>query len=216
VEHVGAAAARRVERQRAAQPRVPINCASTDSLAEQNGGAGPVHVNAPAPVAGACAARVRRRMGAPGPAVHEGTGQEGSGGHRTNVDGGGRSDNDGATGAALHSGGKRTGSNCGVVSRWARCPAGVVTLPQVRRSDSPLGACRPGGYFGVAGDPSTSRSGARTFRRITGHMAAAQPSWVRGGAPTMFGETARSMELKFSSPPATPAPTGRRVGARGR
>ncbi len=41
--------------------------------------------------------------GSPGLAVHEVTTATGSGVHRTSVDGGSRSGNDGATGAALHS-----------------------------------------------------------------------------------------------------------------
>jgi hypothetical protein len=47
----------------------------------------------------------------------------------------------------------------------------------------------------VAGDPSRSRSGGDT-RWITGHMLAAQPSWVRG-EPTIFGETASFLERAY-------------------
>jgi hypothetical protein len=72
----------------------------------------------------------------------------------------------------------------------------------------------------VAGDPSTSRSGARTFRRITGHMAATQPSWVRG-SPTTFGETASFMELRSTISPLRPLrqtgdPSQAALGARSR
>lgn len=47
----------------------------------------------------------------------------------------------------------------------------------------------------MAGDPSTSRSGAgRSW--VTGHMLAAQPSWVRG-RPTTFSETASILECAY-------------------
>src|SRR5262249_35364686 len=112
---------------------------------------------------------------------------------------------------ARHSagGGKRNGSTL-----WSCAPVGAVPVPGC---DTPpqlaARSMRPGDIFGVTGDPSTSRSGARTFRRITGHMAAPQPSsrvrWethdVRRGRQ-FYG-----VEIRF--PPATPAPAGRRVGA---
>jgi hypothetical protein len=59
----------------------------------------------------------------------------------------------------------------------------------------PGGKRRPRGWLWVAGDPSTSRSGAWTLGRVTGHMLAAQPSWVRGethdvrrGPPAFWSE----------------------------
>jgi hypothetical protein len=87
----------------------------------------------------------------------------GSGGHRTNVDGGGRSGNDGATGAALHSVRSSVGPGyevvLGAVDRPSfGAPTGGTRGVQHRRWES-----------WVAGDPSTSRSGARTF---TGSPAA--------------------------------------------
>jgi hypothetical protein len=51
------------------------------------------------------------------------------------------------------------------------------------------------GVVGVAGDPSTFRSGAWTFGRVTGHLLAAQLSWVRG-RPTTFGETRQRSGVK--------------------
>jgi len=102
----------------------------------------------------------------------------GSGGHRTNVDGGGRSGSDSATGAALHS------VRSAMVLAVELCPgkrgalAGIVVLPRV---GAPGVQRRPRGTSRVAGDPWTSRSGAGTdVGRITGHLTAAQPSWVRG------------------------------------
>jgi hypothetical protein len=77
----------------------------------------------------------------------------GSGDHRINVRGGGRSGNDDATGAALHSVESGVGSGCGVVEKIA----------------------------GVAGDPSTSRSGARTFAGSPATWRLLKPSWVGGG-----------------------------------
>ncbi|MGH3709244.1 MAG: hypothetical protein ACRDRQ_14320, partial [Pseudonocardiaceae bacterium] len=68
----------------------------------------------PAPFAGACAARVRRRTGDV-PSLrctgdsYQAPGQRDPAFIRTNVDSGGRSGNDGATGAALHSVGSGVG-----------------------------------------------------------------------------------------------------------
>jgi hypothetical protein len=60
----------------------------------------------------------------------------------------------------------------------------------------PGGKRRPRGWLWVAGDPSTSRSGAWTLGRVTGHMLAAQPSWVRG-RPTTFGEARQLSGVSF-------------------
>ena len=59
-------------------------------------------------------------------------------------------------------------------------------MDQLRNGDAPGpgGKRRPRGWLWVAGDPSTSRSGAWTLGRVTGHMLAAQPSWVRGRPTT--------------------------------
>jgi hypothetical protein len=60
----------------------------------------------------------------------------------------------------------------------------------------------------VAGDPYDISVGGTDVRRITGHMAATQPSWV-GGRPTNRAETASSMELNEQwYQPAELAPTG--------
>jgi ferredoxin len=62
--------------------------------------------------------------GSPGPAVHQDTGQVGSGGHQTNVDGGGRSGTD--------------GTPRGWEAQWVQavklCPVGAVSLPGLWRS----------------------------------------------------------------------------------
>ena len=76
-------------------------------------------------------------------------------------------------------------------AREVRCPARVVVLPPAAR-----GACSAAGgrECGVAGDPSTSRSGARTF-------AGSPATWRllslrgRGESHEIHGETASSMEL---------------------
>ena len=62
-------------------------------------------------------------------------------------------------------------------------------MDQLGNGDAPGpgGKRRSRGWLWVAGDPSTSWSGAWTLGRVTGHMLAAQPSWVRG-RPTTFGE----------------------------
>ena len=92
--------------------------------------AGPFFLNGPAQFAGACAERVRRR-GGDLPGLRCTGHRAGSGGHRTNIDGGVRSGNDGATGAALH----LVGS--GMVLAVELCPVsavpspGIVTLPRV-------------------------------------------------------------------------------------
>ena len=142
----------------------------------RNGGAGPLPSGTTPPLRGC----LRYTRPAPDGGTSQacgalGTGQVGSGGHRTNGDSSGQSGNDGATGAALHSGNKHKSVRAVKRAPRARGPAGVGTLPP----DSPPEA-GSGGNHGVAGDPSTSRSGARTFRRITGHMTATQPSRVRG------------------------------------
>lgn len=122
-------------------------------------GAGPFLSNDPAPFAGACAARVRRRTGISRAcsARRDGHWAAGSGVHRSNVDGGGRSGNDNATGAALHSVRSGVGPDyevvLGAVDRPSfGAPTGGTRGVQHRRWESL-----------VAGDPSTSRSGARTF-----------------------------------------------------
>lgn len=157
--------------------------------------------------------------GTPGPAMHGGHQAAGSGGHRTNVDGGGRSGNDGATGAALHSVGERmdpdsevlSGEVCirvGSCARWVRVlRLRVVALPPAVR-----GACSTaGGRVGVAGDPSTSRSGARTF--------AGSPATWRLLSPRGWGEThepRRDRQLygvdKQWYQRVAPAPTGTLAG----
>ena len=87
----------------------------------------------------------------------------GSGDHRINVRGGGRSGNDDATGAALHS-----------------VESGVGQAVEL---------------WGVAGDPSTSRSGARTFAGSPATWRLLKPSWVGGGPQKR--RTASSIKLIY-------------------
>jgi len=171
---------RRVERQRAARPRVPINCARRQTVSRsQNGGAGPFLVNGPAPLRVPARHVSGARWGLPacGARGHR------AGGIRRSWDQRGRWRP--VRQRRRHRRGTPLGWEAHWVQLWSCPPVGAVpcrggdTPPrfaaQIRRSER-----AGGGYFGVAGDPSTSRSGARTFRRITGHMTATQPSRVRG------------------------------------
>jgi hypothetical protein len=109
----------------------------------------------------------RRTGDLPGLRCTEGIGAAGSGGHRTNVDGGGRSGNDGATGAALHSVGSGVSPGSGVVPSGELYPVGGRVPGPPPGRGAPTGGTRGVQHRqwenGVAGDPSTSRSGARTF-----------------------------------------------------
>jgi hypothetical protein len=99
-------------------------------------------VNGPAPLCGCLrCTRVRRRTGnlrASGALGHPAAEIRR---HRTNGDGDGRSGDDGATGAALHSGEKRNGFSCGVVPGEGGALTGVVALPRV---DAPACCADPG------------------------------------------------------------------------
>jgi hypothetical protein len=110
-------------------------------------GAGPFLSNDPAPLrvpalhASGAGRGISRACGAL--ACHTRHWAVGSGGHRIKRHGGGRSGNDGATGAALHSGGERVGPGCGVVPGWT-VPTRVVTLLRV---GARVVQRRPGGWW---------------------------------------------------------------------
>jgi hypothetical protein len=114
---------------------------------------------------------------------------------RTNVDGDRRLGNDSATGAALHSGEKRNGSTLWSCARRARCPYQGCRTPPGRRSGR---AAPTRGKSGVAGDPFDISVGGTNVHRITGHVTATQPSWMRG-KPTTFGET-RNLDNRVEEP----------------
>ena len=136
------------------------------------------------PHEGACATRVRRRTGdLPGPAMHwiksPGHRAVGSGGHQTNVDGDSRSGNDG----------HRRGTPLGEEQDY-----GVVSSCGAPTGDARGVQTPPAGVSGCGRRSFDISVGGTDVRRITGHMAAAQP-FVDGGEPTNSGETASSIEL---------------------